>query len=541
VRVAAGAYDIDTTIMLIDSLALIGAGMDLTTLSWQGADFEDVIFGRVYDYISGFEIDGNCPPHSIYGAAAGIKLRNTVHLVEIAGCRIRRCNPAVSATWVTLEIHDCEIICDHIGVNISPYALKSIHHNTFYGHYYAVTSWSEADIYGNVFHLSVYGRGFTAIHQKFNWGVMSAHNNLFIGGARAIGMEGPDLAYISNNTIINASDNSWGPIGIYFPEWGGGSTVWITNNIFQNCQGQFGIVGAEYGTCTYHFTYNVIWPPKDPLYMILGLVDIDSIGVIFADPMLSSDSSFYLQAGSPCIDAGDPTILDVDGSRSDIGMYGGPRGMTYTYPQEAPKPPDTLTGQDLGTVVLLTWLPNTESDLAEYRVYRDSLSGFVLQPENLIANVDGDAFTHVDSITGSVSKLFYVLTAVDTAGLESPPSNEVAIFLTGILGEEEPSDIIPRTPYLTGCYPNPFNTSTTIEYYIPDLGARPTQVQLVIYDILGRKVATIVKAKQYPGNHRARWNGQSGTGVPVASGIYFARLTIWGYEFESSVKIVLQK
>jgi hypothetical protein len=198
-------------------------------------------------------------------------------------------------------------------------------------------------------------------------------------------------------------------------------------------------------------------------------------------------------------------------------------------------------GQIHDSAVLLTWLPNTESDLAEYRVYRDSLSGFVLQPENLIANVDGDSFTHDDSIAGLASDLYYVLTAVDTAGLESPPSNEVAIFLTGILNEEEPSDIIPRTPYLKGSYPNPFNTSTTIEYYIPDIGARPTQVQLVIYDILGRKVATLVNENQYSGKHLIRWDGRSGTGYAVSSGVYFARLKVWGYEFESSVKIVLQK
>ena len=57
------------------------------------------------------------------------------------------------------------------------------------------------------------------------------------------------------------------------------------------------------------------------------------------DPMIVKDTSisammafdFHLQDYSPAIDAGDPSIFDVDGSRSDIGMFGGPGGEKYTY------------------------------------------------------------------------------------------------------------------------------------------------------------------------------------------------------------------
>jgi hypothetical protein len=319
VRVTAGIYDINTTIMLKDSLAFVGAGMDSTTLSWQGAQYEDVVLGKAFGYIAGFDINGNCPPSSFVWSGAGIELLNAVQPVEIASCRIHGCNPAVNAAWVTLDIHDCEIISDHGGVHVGPYQLKSIHHNTFYGSSSAVSSHSDADIFSNVFHMYDAGGGIPAIYLKYGWGTMSAHNNLFIEGAGAIDILGPSLMYVYNNTVINIPGYRRGPIGVEFPEWGGNSVVWIVNNVFQDCPTRFVIWGSEYGTCTYHFTYNVIWPPKDTLFEIERLVDLDSIGVIFADPMFSSDSSFYLQAGSPCIDAGDPTILDVDGSRSDIG------------------------------------------------------------------------------------------------------------------------------------------------------------------------------------------------------------------------------
>jgi hypothetical protein len=69
---------------------------------------------------------------------------------------------------------------------------------------------------------------------------------------------------------------------------------------------------------------------------------------VFADPIFVKDSigrtldyDYHLQKYSPAIDAGDPNILDVDGSRSDIGVFGGPLGQKYTYQDLAPKPPET--------------------------------------------------------------------------------------------------------------------------------------------------------------------------------------------------------
>ena len=53
---------------------------------------------------------------------------------------------------------------------------------------------------------------------------------------------------------------------------------------------------------------------------------------------LSTNYDYRLQKFSPAIDRGDPNILDIDGSRSDLGMYGGPLGKKYIYNDYAPKP-----------------------------------------------------------------------------------------------------------------------------------------------------------------------------------------------------------
>ncbi|NLI16035.1 MAG: T9SS type A sorting domain-containing protein [candidate division Zixibacteria bacterium] len=65
-------------------------------------------------------------------------------------------------------------------------------------------------------------------------------------------------------------------------------------------------------------------------------------------------------------------------------------------------------------------------------------------------------------------------------------------------------------------YPNPFNSSTTIRYTIPT--ASP--VTLDIYDILGRKVQTLLDISQPAGEYRVIWNANK-----VGSGVYFYRLT----------------
>jgi len=64
-------------------------------------------------------------------------------------------------------------------------------------------------------------------------------------------------------------------------------------------------------------------------------------------------------------------------------------------------------------------------------------------------------------------------------------------------------------------YPNPFNPTTTISFEIPKV----TKVRLVVYDVLGRQVATLVDEVMKPGTHATTFDGQR-----YASGIYFFRL-----------------
>jgi flagellar hook assembly protein FlgD len=79
-------------------------------------------------------------------------------------------------------------------------------------------------------------------------------------------------------------------------------------------------------------------------------------------------------------------------------------------------------------------------------------------------------------------------------------------------------------------YPNPFNASTSIHYNLP----RASHVKIDIYDILGRKVETLVNETQPAGEHNVIWNSDDNP-----SGTYFYR--IQAGDFVEVNKMVLLK
>ena len=86
-------------------------------------------------------------------------------------------------------------------------------------------------------------------------------------------------------------------------------------------------------------------------------------------------------------------------------------------------------------------------------------------------------------------------------------------------------------------YPNPFNPTTSIRYEISEAA----QVELTVYDILGREVITLVRSRQPAGAYSIRWHGRDTAGREVASGVYIYRLvTSSGRDlFVDSRKLVL--
>jgi len=88
---------------------------------------------------------------------------------------------------------------------------------------------------------------------------------------------------------------------------------------------------------------------------------------------------------------------------------------------------------------------------------------------------------------------------------------------------------------LGDAYPNPFNPETEISFSLPERA----EVSLVIYNVLGEKVKTLVNGEMSAGTHTVSWKSTNEAGNIVASGIYFYNLTAG--DFTATKKMVLTK
>ncbi len=105
-------------------------------------------------------------------------------------------------------------------------------------------------------------------------------------------------------------------------------------------------------------------------------------------------------------------------------------------------------------------------------------------------------------------------------------ANAVRRF-TLIIGTEEyarqNAEGVPLAPIsysLEQNYPNPFNPSTNIRFQL----AKKTYVTLEVFDLLGRRIATLVDGERSPGTHSVEWYGLDDNNAPVSTGVYLYRL-----------------
>ncbi len=105
---------------------------------------------------------------------------------------------------------------------------------------------------------------------------------------------------------------------------------------------------------------------------------------------------------------------------------------------------------------------------------------------------------------------------------------------TGVreMGEVE---TVPERFVLLQNYPNPFNPATNIQFMIPE----PAQVKIEIFNVLGKKIVTLVDEKLGAGHKIVEWDGKDDQGIEVSTGIYFYRLKAG--EFTQTRKMVLLK
>ncbi len=82
-------------------------------------------------------------------------------------------------------------------------------------------------------------------------------------------------------------------------------------------------------------------------------------------------------------------------------------------------------------------------------------------------------------------------------------------------------DLLPKETTVLQNYPNPFNPSTTFSYQL----AEDALVKLEVYDMMGRRISSLVDGVKTAGYHSALWQSRDESGKQLASGIYLYRFT----------------
>ena len=171
--------------------------------------------------------------------------------------------------------------------------------------------------------------------------------------------------------------------------------------------------------------------------------------------------------------------------------------------------------------LLLIWRMASEKDNWGFNIWRSEHpdSGFVSLPgdrEDLTVygignHPDTFQYTWLDEGVEGGKTYYYRLESVGING-----EHEFYGYTISGTPIASPSDY-----QLMQNHPNPFNGATLIEYIVPT----HSRVYLTIYDILGRKVRTLVDGNAHnPAVYRVIWDGRDEAGGRVASGIYFYQL-----------------
>jgi len=170
-------------------------------------------------------------------------------------------------------------------------------------------------------------------------------------------------------------------------------------------------------------------------------------------------------------------------------------------------------------VVVVANFSNT--DYGSYRIGLPQPGDWREELNSQASEYDGNGMTNPGTITAeAVPQDGYA----QSAAIAVPRMGLVVLSHgSGVGVPEDPVEVI-DAPRLLAPYPNPISPRTTVAFELP----RPTSVELSVYDVAGRKIATLSEGRFEAGRTEAVWNGADASGNPAASGIYFVRLIAEG-------------
>ena len=198
----------------------------------------------------------------------------------------------------------------------------------------------------------------------------------------------------------------------------------------------------------------------------------------------------------------------------------GDQGAIYKNIAVLPVELSSFSGAVSGQGVILNW--QTATEVNNYKFQIEKSSGNTWTTVGEVAGHGNSNSPHSYSFQDrntKPGKYLYRLKQIDNNGTFEY-SKELSVFVHDSQFKFN----------MTQNYPNPFNPSTSITYQIPD----KEFVTLIVYDILGRKVKTLINEKQEAGSYSVIFDASK-----LASGLYIAQLQ--SDKFSKTIKMNLVK
>jgi hypothetical protein len=178
----------------------------------------------------------------------------------------------------------------------------------------------------------------------------------------------------------------------------------------------------------------------------------------------------------------------------------------------------------IGEPVTIYWNVHLNPYVTEYQIWRKVRHNGVTGSPVLLATLNRYITTYIDweyiISSGNWDLVSYDVRPYYSVEQTYADPDWRAYFAEGGIIPKQSAGLIPTTFSLEN-YPNPFNPSTQIKFGLPEAA----NASLIVYDVLGKKVAELASGYHEAGYYSAVWNATGESHSPLASGIYFARFT----------------
>ncbi len=381
-------------------------------------------------------------------------------------------------------------------------------------------------------------------------GIASSPNPLYISGNVISTINGALYIYgieqssasitadIYDNKIFDLSSATSSPsvYGIYLL---GGTT----NNVYNNVIGDLRTPAAN-SSIPMAGIYVISSSTSINIYYNTIYLNATSSGALFGSAAL------YVSSATPTVDLRNNILVNTSTHKGTGYTTTYRRSSTVLTNYASTSNNNLFYAGTPGTNNLIMYNGNSYSTLASYKTFvgptRDNASVTELPPfVNILTtpydlHIKGYIPTQCQNGGIRIISPFAVTTDYDgnirwgeqgyTGSGTAPDIGADEFDSSSITGIIIISKDIPRSFKLYENYPNPFNPTTTINYDVP----KNIFVKLVVYDISGKKVETLVNKNLQAGEHKAVWNGSNYT-----SGVYFARIEAGSYTH--TIKMLMVK